>query len=209
MKKILFQGDSITDAHRSRDDRRSLGFGYPTQVAGLLGKEYPGQLEFVNLGISGNRVVDLYARVGADFIEEKPDFITILIGINDVWHEFGAKRNGIENPKFRKVYSMLVEELRHKLPGVEILILEPFVLEGAATERKWHIFRNETAMRAASSKAVAEEYGCTFVPLQKIFDEACEKAPAAYWLPDGVHPSAMGHGLIAAAVADALRQKLG
>ena len=111
MKKILFQGDSITDADRSRGNRLSLGYGYPTQVAGLLGKEYPGQLEFVNLGISGNRVVDLYARIGEDFIEEAPDFITILIGINDVWHEFGARRNGIENPKFYKVYALLIEEL--------------------------------------------------------------------------------------------------
>ena len=187
MKKILFQGDSITDADRSRGNRLSLGYGYPTQVAGLLGKEYPGQLEFVNLGISGNRVVDLYARIGEDFIEEAPDFITILIGINDVWHEFGARRNGIENPKFYKVYA----------------------LRGPATDGKWGYFRDETAMRAASVRKLAETYGLTFVPLQSVFDAACEKAPAGYWLPDGVHPSAMGHGLIAEAVANALREKLG
>ncbi len=209
MKKILFQGDSITDADRSRGNRLSLGYGYPTQVAGLLGKEYPGQLEFVNLGISGNRVVDLYARIGEDFIEEAPDFITILIGINDVWHEFGARRNGIENPKFYKVYALLLEELRQKLPGTGVILLEPFVLRGPATDGKWGYFHDETAMRAASVRKLAETYGLTFVPLQSMFDAACEKAPAGYWLPDGVHPSAMGHGLIAEAVANALREKLG
>lgn len=209
MKKILFQGDSITDANRSRDYRPAMGYGYPTMVAGLLGKEYPGELEFVNLGISGNRVVDLYARVGEDMIEEQPDFLTILIGINDVWHEFGEKRNGIENPKFYQVYSMLIEELRQKSPKTDVILLEPFVLKGPATESKWRLFRDETALRAASVKQLAAAYGLTFVPLQSVFDAAAEKTPAVYWLSDGVHPTAMGHGLIAEAVADVLRKKLG
>lgn len=205
MKTILFQGDSITDAGRSRDNDLDRGTGYPTLVSAELGFKYPGEYRFINKGISGNRIVDLYARIKCDFINIKPDYLTILIGINDVWHELGG-RNGIDNKKFFRVYCDLIEEIKTMLPDVKIFILEPFVLKACATESKYNVFRKETLMRAESAKAVAEKYGLTFIPLQEKFDKATEKAEPSYWLGDGVHPTAAGHELIAKELVAALEK---
>ena len=195
MKTILFQGDSITDAGRSRENDALLGHGYPTLVKGALGFEHPNQYAVLNRGISGNRVVDLYARIKVDFINLKPDVLSILIGVNDVWHEFGSN-NGVEAEKFFKVYGMLIEEIKEALPEVKIMILEPFVLKAAATEGNWEAFQCEVQKRAQKAKAIAEKYGLYFVPLQEKFDEAAELAPNDYWLQDGVHPTTAGHELI-------------
>ena len=199
---ILFQGDSITDALRSRDSDWFAGNGYPTLVAGRLGYEEPGKYTFLNRGISGNRVVDLYARIKKDLINLRPDVLSILIGVNDVWHEEEIQ-NGVDAVKFERIYDMLLDEVQEALPGIRLLILEPFVLLGSATENtpehpaRWEYFRDETPLRAAAARRVAERHGADFVPLQHLFDEACKKAPAEYWLRDGVHPTAMGHELIA------------
>lgn len=207
-KTFLFQGDSITDAGRDRNNVNYRGNGYPTLVAGRLGADHPGEFTFINKGISGNRVVDLYQRIREDFINLKPDYLTVLIGVNDVWHEIGGRRNGVDNKKYHKVYRELIEEVKAMCPGIKIFILEPFVLKAAATENDWFVFESEVAMRAASAKAVAEETGSTFIPLQEKFNALCEKAEPSYWLLDGVHPSAMGHEIIARAVAEAVEKTL-
>lgn len=195
MKTILFQGDSITDAGRSREDDAKMGLGYPTLVRGELGLEYPEQFLMYNRGISGNRVIDLYARIKSDIINLKPDIMSILIGVNDVWHEFSFQ-NGVDTEKFYKIYSMLIEEIREALPEVRIIILEPFVLKGEATEEHWEEFRADVLQKAQKAREIAENYGLPFVPLQDKFDEATKIAPADYWLRDGVHPTTVGHELI-------------
>ena len=196
--KILFQGDSVTDAGRTSVNSENLGRGYPLFVAGELQSRYPDKgFQVVNRGISGNRVVDLYQRWKVDCLNHRPDVISILIGINDVWHELGD-RNGVDNEKYYRTYCEILEEVLRMCPGVKIFILEPFVLKAAATEGAWNVFDRETRMRAASAKKAAARYGCVFVPLQEKFDAVCtEAAPASYWLHDGVHPTAMGHELIA------------
>ena len=207
MKTILFQGDSITDAGRSRTNDNERGLGYPNLVSAELGFKYPGEYKFINKGISGNRIVDLYARIKCDFINLKPDYLTILIGINDVWHEIND-RNGVDNEKFFRVYCNLIEEIKTMLPDIRIFILEPFVLDACATTANYGIFRRETLMRAESAKKAAEKYGLEFIPLQDKFDEAEKKAGAAYWLGDGVHPTAAGHELIARELTAALEKAM-
>ena len=197
MKHIVFQGDSITDARRARDVEEYLGSGYPTMVAGDLGVKYPGVYSCVNRGVSGNRIVDVYARIKIDCWNLEPDILSLLIGINDVWHEVGDNHNGVDAVRFEKMYRILVEDTKERFPDIKILVLEPFVLPGAATEAKWDVFSREVPLRAAASKRVAEDYGLIFVPLQSVFDEACRLAPADWWLRDGVHPTAHGHRLIA------------
>lgn len=196
MKRILFQGDSITDAGRSRENDFARGNGYATLVAAKLGYEKPGDYEFINRGISGNRVSDLLARVKIDLINLKPDVMSILIGVNDVWHEF-SRQNGVDVELYEKLYNLLIEEVKAALPEIRIMILEPFVLKGTATEEHWEGFSEEVYKRAAAAKRVAEKNGLEFIPLQDKLDEACKLAPADYWLRDGVHPTAMGHELIA------------
>ena len=209
---ILFQGDSITDALRSRDNDQFAGNGYPTLVKAKLGYDEPGKYTFLNRGISGNRVVDLYARIKIDLINLKPDVLSILIGVNDVWHEEEIK-NGVDAAKFERIYDMLLDEVQEALPGIRLIILEPFVLHGKATENtpehptRWEYFRDETPLRAAAARRVAERHGAAFVPLQHLFDEACKLAEPAYWLHDGVHPTAMGHELIAREWLKAFRQE--
>ena len=200
-KRILFQGDSITDAMRSRDNDLASGHGYPTLVKAKLGYEEPGKYTFLNRGISGNRIVDLYARIKADLINLKPDVLSILIGINDVWHEI-AEHNGVDAEKFEMVYCLLIEELKAALPELKIMILEPFTLAADVTDpadkpERYPLFRKETELRAQAAKRVAEKYGLVFVPLQEAFDKAEAGAPErGQWLWDGVHPTAAGHTLI-------------
>ena len=194
--RILFQGDSITDADRSRNDDSRLGTGYPRLVEAALGYEEPGKYEFINRGISGNRIVDLYARIKADILNLKPDVMSILIGVNDVWHELGDNPNGVDADKFYKIYAMLIEEVKAALPDIRIMILEPFVLKAGATEGRWEEFSTEVPKRAAMAKKIAEDFGLPFIPLQAGFDALSEKAPCSYWLGDGVHPTAKGHEYI-------------
>ena len=198
MKKILFQGDSITDAGRSRDNDSWRGNGYPTLVAARLGYDFPNEYEFLNRGISGNRIVDLYARLKSDVLNLKPDIMSILIGVNDVWHEFSVG-NGVSCSKFEKIYDMLISEILEELPDIRIIIFEPYVLKGTATEENWETFKSEVELRAKAAKRIAEKYDLLFVPTQKLFDDAVKSAPADYWTADGVHPTAMGHEVIARA----------
>lgn len=179
MKKILFQGDSITDQGRSREYDVYNGQGYPTLVSARLGFERPNEFEFVNRGISGNRVIDLLARVKCDLINLKPDYVSILIGINDVWHELYGN-NGIDTNRYEKYYNMLIEEIKEALPDVKIIILEPFVLKASSTEEKWEEFRKGTEEKAAAAKRVAEKNNLVFIPLMQKFDAASQTAPSDY-----------------------------
>lgn len=201
MKTVLFQGDSITDCFRSGEDFDLVGCGYPLLVKAKLGFERPSEYNFQNRGICGDRIVDLYARIKHDIINLKPDYMSILIGVNDVWHELNYN-NGVDAEKFEKIYCMLIEEIKEALPEIKIMILEPFVLKGRGTKdtddmpNKWEIFRSEVEMRAKKAESVAQKYNLKFIPLQKKFDDVAKLAPEAYWLDDGVHPTAMGHELI-------------
>ena len=211
-KIILFQGDSITDTYRSKENDWYKGHGYATMVSGVLGAKEPYRYRFHNRGISGNRVVDLYARIRVDIINLKPDYVSILIGINDVWHEVSAG-NGVDARKFEMVYNLLVSEIKEALPDTKIMLLEPFVLEGSATADtpgrpdRWAYFREETALRREATRRVAEKQNVLFVPLQAQFDKAEADAPAkGYWLYDGVHPTAAGHELIKQAWLEAFEK---
>ncbi len=195
MKTILFQGDSITDAGRDRNRADGLGTGYPNLVASQLGLQQPGAYRFLNKGISGNRSIDLLARVRCDIIHLKPDYMSILTGVNDVWHELEIG-NGVDTKRFELYYDLLVQEVLESLPDIQIMILEPFVLKGTATEGNWNCFYREIRERAKAAMRVAKKYSLPFVPLQEVFEDALHLAPEHYWLADGVHPTAMGHGIL-------------
>ena len=196
MKTILFQGDSITDAGRDRNNDYDLGKGYPALVAGRLGLDAPGQYRFLNRGVSGDRIVDIYARMKRDILNLKPDVLSILVGVNDVWHELEFQ-NGVSAEKFKRVYRMLLEEIREALPDTKILLLEPYVMDGSATRAYLDVFAAEAAARAKAVRELAEEFGLPFIPLQRPLEELARTAPADYWLADGVHPNLPFHQYIA------------
>lgn len=197
--KILFYGDSITDMCRHREDNDGLpfafGFGYPFIVESKLSEKCPTKHELINRGISGNRMVDLYARIKADVWNHKPDVISILIGVNDVWHElYGG--NGVDIKRFEKVYRSLIEDTLAVLPKVKFMLLAPFVLEGSSTDEKFNEFL-EVKEYAKVVERLAKDYNLTFVPLQAKFDEMASLYGARTYLFDGVHPSVAGSTLIA------------
>ncbi len=196
--KIIFYGDSITDMGRSKEyDGRAFGYGvgYVNFIAGDLLYKEPKRYVILDRGISGNRIVDLYARVKADVWNEEPDVLSILIGINDVWHEVSYK-NGVDIRRWEKMYRMLLEDTKERFPNLKIMICEPFLLDNA--ERKDDYDRLVAVKDyAATAKKLAAEYGATFVPLQAAFDEAAKNGDGAKYLFDGVHPDAAGARLIA------------
>ena len=201
MKTILFQGDSITDCGRNRESLVSRGTGYPHLVSAYLNAMEPCAFNLINRGISGNRVVDVYARIKLDIINLKPDYMSILIGINDVWHEY-TRQNGVDATKFEKIYDMLITEVKEALPNIKIMIMEPFVLPGSATVSdeehpgRWEHFVSECKLRQAAAKRVAEKHGLPYIPLQEMFDIVSVNTPMGYWLQDGVHPTSAGHELL-------------
>jgi lysophospholipase L1-like esterase len=199
---VLFQGDSITDCGRARDmegtanQLGALSPGYAMMVASeLLAARPAAGLQFYNRGISGNRIVDLYARIRADIINLRPNVISILIGVNDTWHGFG-RNNGVDVPKYERVYRELLREVRAELPSVKFVLCEPFVLKCGVVADGWV---EEIDQRRAVVAKLAQEFDAVLVPFQSMFDEAVKSAPPAYWAADGVHPTAAGHRLMAKA----------
>lgn len=200
MLRFLFQGDSITDVNRVDEDDGGkgsylFGYGYPNLVASEFLKNKKGEIEFINRGVSGNRIVDLYARIKDDIINLKPDAMSILIGVNDVWHELSSQ-NGVCEEKFEKIYDMLITEIKDAIPHIKIIILSPFVLKGSGTDVYYDEFRLEVQKRVECEKRIAQKHSLSFVELQPLFDEAASDGDCNYWTTDGVHPTAAGHQLI-------------
>lgn len=196
---VLFQGDSITDCGRAREatgPNIGLGSGYPLMAAAhLLCSKADEGLKFFNRGISGNRIVDLYARWKIDGLNLNPEVISILIGVNDTWHGFGSN-NGVEVPRFEQVYRMLLQWTVQARPGVKLVLGEPFVFVCGAVAKDWV---PEINQRRDVVRKMADEFDAVLIPYQEIFDAALKRAPAEYWLGDGVHPTPAGHHLMAEA----------
>lgn len=204
--KIVFFGDSITDMCRNREQNKptdiySYGSGYPIFVASDLYREDPLKYEVFNRGIGGNRIVDLYARMKSDVWNLEPDVLSILIGVNDVWHEV-CWGNGVELDRFETMYRHLIEDTLKRLPNLKIILCEPFVLKGSATENteeipdKFKKFQYVYEYAKVVQK-LAKEYGLYFLPLQAKFDEKSAKYGVEPYLYDGVHPMIAGATLIA------------
>ena len=193
---LLFQGDSITDCGRRRDasePNKGLGDGYAMMVAGqLLEKQAEDDLHFLNRAISGNRIVDLYARWKIDCLNLKPDALSILVGVNDTWHEMN-RQNGVEPERYGRIYRELLDWTRSELPRVRLILCEPFVLVTGAVSEDWV---GEMDERRAIVRQLAADFNAVFVPFQAAFDQAVKRAPASYWLGDGVHPTYAGHTLM-------------
>lgn len=197
-KKILFQGDSITDCGRNREfqdeanNNQAMGLGYPKMIAAQLLSQYPVEnLYFFNRGDSGNRVVDLYARWKVDCLNSKPDLLSILIGVNDTWHGMNEKRpNGVEPERYETIYRMLLEWTKQELHQIQLVICEPFVLKCGVVEDAWI---TEMDIRRSITKKLAKEFDAIYIPFQNMFDQAVAEAPAEYWAKDGVHPTLAGH----------------
>ena len=196
---VLFQGDSITDAGRKRDvadanSQPALGNGYAWLAASEILVDRPGdKLTIFNRGISGNKVFQLAERWDADCLALKPNVVSVLIGVNDIWHKLNGKYDGTVE-KYVADYYALLDRTRKALPEVRLVVCEPFVLRCGAVTDAW--FPEFDSYRAAA-KEIADVFVATFVPFQSMFDAASKIAAPERWAKDGVHPTADGAALMA------------
>lgn len=208
---ILFQGDSITDAGRDRggrlrNDAAAMGRGYAYLAMCRLLADRPGSgLAVYNRGISGDRVPDLSERWGTDCVALQPDVLSILIGVNDLWHKMEGRSSGTV-AQYESGYAELLEQTRRALPRTRLVLCEPFALRcGAVTERWFPEFDERRAVAAR----LAQRSGAAFVPFQDVFDRALRAGSTPeYWAADGVHPTPQGHQLMADAWLASVRPLL-
>ena len=126
--KIIFQGDSITDAGRDKRNYHDMGNGYPKYASQLIKADFPdADIEFINMGISGNRTDQLFDRLYPDAIDFEPDVISILIGINDIWHRHSHNIKTTDE-QLEVNYRTILTELR-RVTGAKIVMLAPFALD--------------------------------------------------------------------------------
>lgn len=204
---VLFQGDSITDAGRAREnsninDQKALGHGYAYLSSADLLNDYPQkQLKIYNRGISGNKVYQLAERWENDTLKLEPTVLSILIGVNDFWH---MKKHGYAGTveTYRRDYLNLLDKTKQKFPELKLIIGEPFAIIGTAVDASWFPAFKEYQETA---KEIANKYNAAFIPYQRIFDNALKLAPGDYWAPDGVHPTIAGARLMASAWMETIK----
>ncbi len=197
---ILFQGDSITDGNRGRtaDPNHIMGHGYAFSLASRLGADYAGKgLVFYNRGISGNKINDLANRWQSDTMDLKPDLLSILVGVNDTASVVFQREPVITAEKYEEIYKSLLDQTLKQFPDLLLVLCEPFILEVGKVKDNWVIYQPEMRKRQAVVAKLALQYDAVFVGFQEIFNKACNRAPAAYWMWDGVHPTVAGHELMA------------
>ena len=207
MKKvrILFQGDSITDAGRDRRNYFHLGGGYPAFAAPLIKEAHPElELEFINLGISGNRTGQLFDRLYPDAIALKPDIVSILIGINDIWHRYNWDMVTTTDEQIELNYRCILERLK-KETDAKIMILAPYLLD---CEDKKEV-REDLCRVLPIVRRLAEDYADVYIPLDELFEEALKTQPEPkFYSGDGVHPNANGARFIGEHYAKAIEKLL-
>lgn len=185
--KLLFQGDSITDAGRSYEDPHLLGDGYVKYAAANLQAAYPDvEFEFINLGVGGNQTLSLVNRLERDFISVQPDIVSILIGINDVWHH-AEDRSWIPDAVFEERYRTVLQAIREKT-GAKIMILEPFLIP---VEDKLY-FREDLYKKIEIVRKLAREYADVYLPTDGLLSSAYIGKEPTDFAADGVHPTACG-----------------
>ena len=200
-KLILFQGDSITDGGRIKNNNTDLnhqiGHSYAYVISSKLGyKEYDKKYMFMNRGISGNRIADLYCRIQEDIINLRPDIVSILIGVNDAYFHFN-NNSGSSPKKYEKIYRLIIEEIKENLPNSKLIICEPFILKGNQNKENYYEWKELISEYQRIVKKLSKEYNIPLVLLQDKFNEMCSVMEPEYWVWDGVHPTEAGHYLIA------------
>ncbi len=199
--KVLFQGDSITDAGRDRSDFHNLGSGYPKYAAKYIREKYPrAEFEFINLGISGDRTENLVERLQSDFIDVSPDVVSIMIGINDTWHR-AADANWLPHADFEANYRKILTEIKEKTRA-EIIMIEQFLLPAEDKD----FFRVDLNPKIDITRRLAREFADVYIPLDGLFAKALLRHPSKYWSDDGVHPNANGSEFIGRLYAEAFSE---
>lgn len=182
--RILFQGDSITDMGRNREDYYDLGNGYVKYACENLKRMYPDiEFEFINKGISGNQLSDLIARMDADLIYIQPDIVSVLIGINDVWSHW-QERDYLTDEEFEARYRTVLDAIKEKT-NARIMMLEPFLIY--FEERQF--CREDLDPKIQVVRKLAREYADVYIPTDGLLAAAYNNDDPQTFAEDGVHPT--------------------
>lgn len=194
-EKIVFIGDSITDTGR-RGEAAPYGTGYVSLVRAMLLARYAQlDLTLVNRGIGGNTVRDLAARWEADVLAEQPDWLSVKIGINDVWRAFADRpTEAVPLPEYTDTLRALLARVR-EAGTTRLILLTPYLIEGNRDDP----MRRAMDTYGAAVKTLATECDAVCVDTQAAFDTVLAHTPAAFWADDRIHPGLPGHGVLALA----------
>ena len=197
---ILFQGDSITDGNRGRneDPNHIMGHGYAFSIASRIGADFPEKkYKFYNRGISGNKVTDLESRWQSDTLDLKPDVLSILVGVNDAGSVVFNRLPVVSPGKYEETYNTLLEKTKAVFPDILFVLCEPFILKVGKVADNWEVYQDDVERRREVVRKLAKKFNVVFVASQEVFNKACEKASPEYWMWDGIHPTVAGHELLA------------
>ncbi|MBQ9086610.1 MAG: SGNH/GDSL hydrolase family protein [Clostridia bacterium] len=199
--RILFQGDSITDAGRDKRNYHELGHGYANYAAEKLRVAYPdAELEFINLGIAGNRTSQLFDRLYADAIKFQPDVVSVMVGINDMWHRHTHKIL-TSDEQFALNYRSILNRLKHET-GAKIVMIAPYLLDAEDKEE----IREDMKTILPIIRDLAKEFADVYIPLDERFAEALKTQPEPkYYSADGIHPNANGAAFIGELYIEAVK----
>lgn len=201
MIRLLFQGDSITDWGRDHNNMYDVGWGYARHAYDELLKRYPDkEFEFINLGIGGNQTIDLVNRLESDFIDIQPDVVSILVGINDVWHHAGD-RSWMPDEVFEERYRTVLQALKERTHA-KIMLMEPFLIP---VEDKL-FFREDLYRKIEIVRKLAREYADVYLPTDGLLASAYIGNDPVSFAEDGVHPTEKGAKLIGELYADYIAQ---
>lgn len=195
-QRIVFTGDSVTDCGWRTDGVGGLGDGY---VRLLAGGELLAEADVVNRGTGGDRIEDLARRWDADVLAERPQLISVLIGINDTWRRYDAGQE-TDQHTFMARYRALLERVS---PDTTLVLMEPFLLPVSAEQQEW---RTDLDPKIAAVRRLAKEFNAVLVRTDSVLTAlVADGTPPESLADDGVHPTPRGHAVIAEAWAEAVR----
>lgn len=205
-QRLVMIGDSITDSDRRFPRGEGLfqgvGRGYVAFVDAMLQTAYPERcIRVTNMGIGGNTVRDLKARWTTDVLELKPDWLSVMIGINDVWRQFDQPAIPESHVGLEEYEETLEELAKAALPGLQgLVVMTPFFLEPRAEDPMRQ--RMDTFGQAA--KRIADRCGAVFIDTQAAFGRILSRYHPALLASDRVHPTMAGHMVLARAFLNAI-----
>lgn len=199
MDRIVFAGDSVTDAGSANPVGEGLfdnvGRGYVRVIENLLAACYPEiKIRVTNSGISGNTSRDLLRRFDRDVVELKPDWVSICIGVNDVWRQFDSPailNEHVMPDEYKNNLEAMILKIKDIVKGV--FICSPYIIEPNSED--W--MRNRMNEYVEISRALSEKYNCIFVDFQKMYAQYCKHRHPSYLAWDRIHPNQIGATLMA------------
>ncbi len=197
--RVLFQGDSITDAGRNRLSRHSLA-GYAKKTAAILEDKHPDKYDFFNRGVSGNRTKNLLARYRRHFVRMRPNVVTVMIGINDVWRKYD--RNDPTSPEQYEANLIKLLTGIKQDTGAKIVVMSPYLTSG--TTGKWNVMRGDVDIFINVCEKVAMQYADKYINTDGPMNEANDVYPHEQISADGVHPAEKGQEVLATLLSEAI-----